>query len=359
MIMNFKAQRHLIFALSLFLVLILSAAGRPGAAANLTRSSAIALREENGKLYAYDSSGRQLKKTWKTIRKKRYYFRRNGAAATGPVKINSRTYLFSEKGILQRNKSLVYKGRWYRSNRKGIVSHTMNGLEKQLRSAIRGSYGKWSIYVKNLDTGETISIHNQKMYAASLIKLFTAGAACSRIESGQLSASAVDPYISPMITASDNWAFNEVVRQLGKRSVNKWCRANGYKQTRQVHGSIYAANNIDLRSGSGSNVTSVEDCGRFLESVYRGTCVSKSASEKILDLLKRQERRTKIPAGVPYGVVVANKTGETDDYCHDAAIIYSPGATYILCVMSNVPGSGWASAAKVRELSSLTYNYLN
>ncbi len=35
-----------------------------------------------------------------------------------------------------------------------------------------GQEGVWSIYIKDLETGEELSMNHQKMYAASLIKLF-------------------------------------------------------------------------------------------------------------------------------------------------------------------------------------------
>ncbi len=86
---------------------------------------------------------------------------------------------------------------------------------------------------------------------------------------------------------------------------------------------------------------------------------TEAASQKMLSYLKRQQRRSKIPAGVPGGVVVANKTGETNNYTHDAAIVYSKNATYILVVMGSTPGSGWSSAGNITSLSRLAYNYLN
>lgn len=79
----------------------------------------------------------------------------------------------------------------------------------------------------------------------------------------------------------------------------------------------------------------------------------------MLSFLKQQQRRSKIPAGVPTGVTVANKTGETDDYTHDAAIVYSKGARYIICVMAHTPGSGWYNARNITKLSKIAYQYFN
>lgn len=47
------------------------------------------------------------------------------------------------------------------------------------------------------------------------------------------------------------------------------------------------------------------------------------ASKKMLKYLKAQQRKGKIPAGLPKGVKSANKTGEYGPYEHDAAIVFS------------------------------------
>ena len=88
-------------------------------------------------------------------------------------------------------------------------------------------------------------------------------------------------------------------------------------------------------------MTSVKDCGLLLERIYRGECVSEEASAQMLDLLKRQENTSKIPAGIKAEVPTANKTGETDEDQHDIAIVYGAKTTYILCVMSEGISGRW------------------
>ena len=116
------------------------------------------------------------------------------------------------------------------------------------------------------------------MYAASLIKLYAMSAAYERIKQGKLKESSVKSTISAMITVSDNTAFNTIVRKIGTTYINSWCKANGYTGTNQGHGLPLSSNNYILSNGTGSNVTTAADCGKLLESIYRGTCVSKSAS---------------------------------------------------------------------------------
>lgn len=399
------------------------------------------LRTVGKKIYYYNSKGKIVKNCWKTIKGKRYYFTKDGSAATAIAVISGKRYIFSYKGVLQKSRFCTISGKkyyvnssgrlctgwktikkkryhfssagimqtgWYKSgsktyylapstgamvtgwktiggkkyyfNSSGVMQKKtwigtryvnasgvydpskklpLANLQKQLKSAMKSCRGTWSIYVKNLDTNESFTINNRRVYAASLIKLYAMSAAYERIKQGKFKESSVKSTISAMITVSDNTAFNTIVRKIGTTYINSWCKANGYTGTNQGHGLSPSSNNYGLSNGTGSNVTTVADCGKLLESIYRGTCVSKSASSKMLGYLKKQTRRSKIPAGVPKGVKVANKTGETDDTTHDAAIVYSKGATYILVVMGDTPGSGWSSAANITKFSKIVYNYFN
>ena len=114
-----------------------------------------------------------------------------------------------------------------------------------------------------------------------------------------------------------------------------------------------------LEKSSQENYTSPRECGEVLEAILNGKYVSSAASKRLLENLKAQERTGKIPAGVPAGVETANKTGELSDTENDACIVWSEGATYILCVMSNEQ----TNAAKAREeivaISRLVYEYFN
>ena len=79
----------------------------------------------------------------------------------------------------------------------------------------------------------------------------------------------------------------------------------------------------------------------------------------MLNLLLNQEITWKIPEGLKEGIVVANKTGETETDQHDIAIVYGENSTYILCVMSeNCPDEDLA-VDNIRYISKIVYSYLN
>ena len=86
-----------------------------------------------------------------------------------------------------------------------------------------------------------------------------------------------------------------------------------------VHHTLHPAYSSYQSDGYGSNRCSAKDIGLLMERIYRWKAVSRTYSAQMRDLLLQQERRWKIPTGLPSGIKCANKTGETDSYQHDAA----------------------------------------
>ena len=232
-------------------------------------------------------------------------------------------------------------------------------LENKLRNTVSGYNGIWSVYVKNLRTGDSFSINNRKLYTASLMKLFGMTAAYQAIEDGRISESSLSSLLKDMITISDNDAFNQIVRKIGKYSVRDWIEANGYKETRQVAGFVSGNNYWETVISSGYNYSSVNDCGKLLESIYRKECVSEEASEKMLELLKRQKLTSKIPSVIPSSVVTANKTGEYMGTNHDVAIIFLEDNPYILCVFSETDGYLMQYSYRIRDISKIVFEFMS
>ena len=225
----------------------------------------------------------------------------------------------------------------------------MTELEEELSEEIGKLGGKWSLYLKRLDTNQVIGINDdEKMVAASLIKLFVAGTFYTLGEQGEFD---IDDYFDLpdlMITISDNGAANSLINACTMEKVNEFAKENGFMETE--------LNRRMLEWNGTENYTSTRDCGRLLEEVLKGEFVSEDASERILDDLKNQQKTGKIPAGVPEGVETGNKTGELDNVDNDAAIVWSPSCTYVLCIMSSDTGG---RIAEIRKLSGMVYEAIN
>ena len=249
-------------------------------------------------------------------------------------------------------------------------------FEPQLTSMLSGYDGTWSVYVKDLDTDEEIILNDTQIYSASLIKAFVMAKTYEDMDTVLKHEAAlmktdkdsakvkdkVDTLLWNMITVSDNESCNELGRLQsekhdfldGAELVNKYLEKEGYTET-TYQNTLHPSSSQKLSLG-GHNMTTVKDCGKLLERIYKGECVSREASEEMLNLLSNQENTTKIPEGVPTDVKTANKTGETDENQHDIAIVYGPKTTYILCVMSEDSAN---AIANIRSISKVVYNYLN
>lgn len=236
-------------------------------------------------------------------------------------------------------------------------------LEAELTHRINSYSSQWSLYLKDLSTGNIISINERPQESASLIKLYVMGAVMQHIQDGELEMNdTIRGLLNEMITVSDNSATNELVRYLdpdrnhksGMEKVNAFIDAQGFDNTHEYNGledsSLWYS--IDT-----PNTTSTRDCGRLLERIYRGEFVSHLASREMENLLLSQEVTYKIPSTIPSESTVANKTGETSDCENDAAIVYTSKGDYILCIMSCGLSSKSSAVTYLREMSSLIYNY--
>lgn len=246
-----------------------------------------------------------------------------------------------------------------------VMPQNWEEFQAALTNMLDNYPGEWSLYLKNLKTGDTISINEHSMESASLIKLYIMGAVYDAIEKDTLEMTdTIKRNLDEMITVSGNEASNVLVRALSKsgnhkegmKIVNEFIRENGYTNTKQVNGLADPA----LWDPSGAlNITSPADCGKLLESIYNGTLVSHLASRNMENLLLNQEITYKIPAGLPKGTPSANKTGEVDGTENDTAIVYTKSCDYILCIMSaDIPSSS-SAISHINSISALVYDYLN
>ena len=237
-------------------------------------------------------------------------------------------------------------------------------LETQLRNMTNNFPGRQSIYVKNLDTGAYMMLNNEVRHnPASLMKLFVVGAAHEQIARGRMQMTPqVRRWMTETITISTNDSYNWLLFHIGqgcvRRGLNQvtdFARRHGYTATIGGH-SFGVHPQPSQVVVPGGNRTTARDVGLFMEDVYRGNIVSLSASNQIMASLRGQRRLNKIPAGLPAGVPFGSKTGEWAGYEHDAAIVFSRGATYVIVVMST-PGAN--SIQNIRTISRHVFNHFN
>lgn len=242
----------------------------------------------------------------------------------------------------------------------GVADLTLleDQLDDMVALAKSAAGGRWSVHIKNLSSKIYTERDDSPMRAASLIKLFIMGAVYDQYETlaqtnGQ---DTLNNLLNIMITVSDNDAANQLVTMLGngdssagRQVVTEYCEEHGYSNTSMDRMLLE-------ESPTGENYTSVGDCASFLETIYYKEF---DHWEDMLNLLKSQQRRTKIPAKIPDGVEIANKTGELTGVENDAGIVFGDKNAYIICFMTDGLADSGAAVEQIAEMSGRIYGFFN
>lgn len=242
----------------------------------------------------------------------------------------------------------------------GVADLTLleDQLDDMMAAAKSAAGGKWSVHIKNLNSKIYTERDDSPMRAASLIKLYIMGAVYEQYDSlAQVNSSdTLNNLLNIMITVSDNDAANQLVTMLGngdsaagRQTVTEFCEEHGYSNTSM-------GRMLLEESPTGENYTSVGDCAAFLETIYLKEF---DHWEDMLNLLKSQQRRTKIPAKIPDGVEIANKTGELTGVENDVAIVFGEKNPYIICFMTDGLTAGGTAVEQIAEMSGRIYGFFN
>ncbi|MCM1543367.1 MAG: class A beta-lactamase-related serine hydrolase [Blautia sp.] len=229
---------------------------------------------------------------------------------------------------------------------------------RSIEELLQGIPGKLTVYYKNLVTGEIVD-HNGDvpMMAASVIKIPILVETFRQVQAGTLKKDqlyvlreedkmpscgclnrmheglnlTVQDLYNLMIILSDNTATNILIRLLGGvGAVNDSLAGMGYRTCRV---------NRLLFDGSASargieNYVSGAEIADMLERMYRGTLIDEPSSREMLDILKSQRLKNKMPFDFQGCVPIAHKTGEDDGITHDVGIIFGR-QPFILCCLGN------------------------
>ena len=202
-------------------------------------------------------------------------------------------------------------------------------------------------------------LNEHRMQAASLIKLYIMGAVYEKYDSlaAQYGRESLDANLRAMITVSDNDAANALTSYLGggdssagMQAVNNYCSVNGYMNTHMGR-LLLQSNQYD------DNYTSAADCGHFLKMVYDGWMEGNDKESAMFELLAAQQRRNKIPAQMPSGVSVANKTGELADVENDAGSFIIPTTIWSLIYVGKIFPRQERLESTIASLSRQIYDY--
>lgn len=245
------------------------------------------------------------------------------------------------------------------------------GLKVVVDNSLKDSEGNYGIAVINLKTGESYYSNENKIFdPGSLYKLWVMAAVFQQIEKGTLtedeilsqkistlnnefgippeSADLTDGIITlsvkdaleQMITISHNYAVLLLIEKIKRLSIQDFLKNYGFSASKT--GDIVE--------------TTPKEIAVFLEKLYKGEFANVENTAKMIDLLKRQTKNEKLPKYLPEGIIVAHKTGEINNFSHDAGIVYSPKGDYIIVVLSE-SNNPYGAEERIAEISKAVYGY--
>jgi len=249
----------------------------------------------------------------------------------------------------------------------GEVTFTDPGhLSQSFQNLARAQYGDYGIFFQIPVTGEEAGYQQDKIFtAASCYKVFLVMYVYENAAAGRINLDEVLVYTSSDYT--DGTGIIQfmplgtcfTVRQLCRLAIthsdnvaaNMLRRRFGYVPYRNYAASLGCP--VSGRT-DGRNQTTARELGVVLRRVL-AFAAENPLGQEVIQFLKDDIYRTRIPAGVPSYVPVGNKTGDYAGYMNDMAIVFTEDTPYILVVLSYA-ASGDGGHARI---SSFTYGHVS
>lgn len=164
--------------------------------------------------------------------------------------------------------------------------------------------------------------------------------------------------IVPMIRLSDNTAANLLIRHFGVATINAVGRRAGMAHTRLARTFMDFA----AITHHNDNVSTPADMGHLFYLIERGaregvrTIVSSRHCREMVAIMLGQTDRDGIPAALPRGTPVANKTGAIVGTLNDVAIVEPYGdSPFILAIMTAGAQDFSETYAAIHAITRATY----
>lgn len=228
-------------------------------------------------------------------------------------------------------------------------------------------------------------------YAASTMKLPLLVAAYRRHERGELDLDAPVPVHNRFASAYDGSPFS--LSQEDDQDDDTWARVGGSATLRLLarHAIVKSGNlatdlvlehvgtcevadvlrdagcsgattlprgieDATARQAGLDNLVTAADLARVMAGVGAGTLASAETCRAVEAVLADQEHRDKIPAGLPPGTYVANKTGWVEGVAHDVALVRpEDGPPYVLAVCTSSDLSDAEASAVIARVSTTAW----
>lgn len=234
----------------------------------------------------------------------------------------------------------------------GIEKISADGLEASRAAAqsaltsrldaLFGDAAEYAVEVFDLKTDTPITQirTTQDFTSASTYKIYVAYAMLDAIEKGtetwdsELNGTTLETCIERMIIESDNACPLAWIDRYSYETLTEQAHAIGASGT--------------TRFAENDKHTTAADLTTVLAKLYHGDLLSDASRTHLLNLMKSQNYRDGIPAGIGAAGEVADKVGFLNGLLHDAGIVYTQKGDYVMVIMTD--GSSWDTIAQATAL---------
>ncbi len=132
-----------------------------------------------------------------------------------------------------------------------------------------------------------------------------------------------------MIIVSDNRATNVIIDFLGMEPINNYFARTGWNHT------ILARHmwDLDARSNGRDNFSTPADMSDLFARLHNAELVTPATSTLLLEILKGQQLRDRLPARIPPSITIAHKTGgPLGGVQNDCGILFLPAGPVVAAV---------------------------
>jgi beta-lactamase class A len=156
-----------------------------------------------------------------------------------------------------------------------------------------------------------------------------------------------------MVTVSGNLATNVVLDEVGTEEVAAVLADAGCSERTTI---VRGIEDYPARDAGIDNLITADDMARLVVALAEGRLAGPVATAECERTLRAQQYRNGIPAGLPDGLVVGNKTGWISSVNHDVALVRAPGLPPVgLAVLVSAPGTEEEREAGIARVASAAW----
>ncbi|MBC8014382.1 MAG: serine hydrolase [Sporomusaceae bacterium] len=233
----------------------------------------------------------------------------------------------------------------------------MEELGRKIEKLLESHTGRYGMVIINQSTQDRLEINPYMVFpAASMIKVVIMYEIMGQAAAGMISLEdslivtkddcvggagilcelrpditmTIKELVTLMIILSDNTATNMLINLIGMDAINHRAVSLGLTST------VLRRQMMDFgaaRAGK-ENSTCAADLALLFEAIASSQDVPREYGLQMLDILKRQQVRDKLPFYLPEEIVIAHKTGTLTGAEHDGGILYLSGGAYIICILT-------------------------